>query len=111
MRTMTLMMVEARPVTVMQPAMTPAIAQATATGMVLLAPAANASATVSSAILTVSASTEPNVAPSSRSLQLVLRKLMKPTTNAAAIEMAAEAAIVRTPADTIHTRSTSGMIR
>ena len=36
---------------------------------------------------------------------------MKPTTNAAAMEMAAETAMVRVPVVTIHTSSTSGMMR
>ena len=59
-----LMMVDARPVTVMQARDEAGHgAGGRATGMVLLAPAAKASAMVSSAIFTVSTKTEPKEAP------------------------------------------------
>ncbi len=106
-----MMMVEARPVTVMQPAIMPAIAHATATAMQFFAPAENESIAANRATFSVSASTVPNFSPSARSCQLVNRKLMNPMTNAPIMEMAALAAMVRTPDDTSHTKSTSGRIR
>ena len=93
-RTIALMSMEARPVTVMQPAIMPASAHATATAMELRAPAAKASAAVHRAVLQVSSKTLPNVSSSVRSSQLVSRKWMKPITNATKIEMAADTAMV-----------------
>ena len=56
-----LMMVPARPVTVMQPAMRPAIAQATATDTQLFAPAMSASYVVRRATFVVSLRMSPAV--------------------------------------------------
>ena len=74
--TMTLMSVEARPVMVMQPAIMPAIAQATATEMEFFAPAAKASQQVHSAVLVDSKSTLAKLWPSARLSQLVWMKWM-----------------------------------
>ena len=111
MSTITLMMVEASPVTVMQPAIMPAMAHATATGMTFLVPAANASTVVNRAILPVCASTAKKPSPSARSRQLFIRKLTKPMRKAPKMEMAALTAMVRVPEATNHTSSTSGRMR
>ena len=78
--TIVLMRMDARPVTVMQPAIIPAMAQATATVIAPLAPASSASMTL------------PTVSRSSL--------FKKPTTIAARIDTAAENCMVRLPDDT-----------
>ena len=109
--TMALIRIEARPVTVMQPAIRPAMAQATATETALLAPACRASKAVASENLVVSTTTLMTLLPASRSRSEVSKKLMKPMMKAPIIEMAAEVAMVRAPVATSHTSSTSGSTR
>ncbi len=89
--TMALMRIEARPVTVMQPAIMPAIAQATATVMAPFAPASNAS-----------------------KIFLKVRRsslFKKPTMTAARMDTAAENCMVFAPEETSQTSRTSGASR
>ena len=85
------MSLDARPVVVMQPAITPAIAQATATVMVPLPPASSASI----------------ILPKVRRFSL----FRKPTIMATNIAMVAEVCMVRTLVETMTTRTMSGKSR
>ena len=89
--TMALMRMDARPVTVMQPAIMPAIAQATPTVIAPFAPASSAS----------------KIFLSVRRSSL----FKKPTMMAARIDTAAENCMVFAPEETSQTRSTSGASR
>ena len=89
--TMALIRMEARPVTVMQPAIIPAMAQATATVMAPLAPASSASTIL------------PKVSRSSL--------FRKPTTMAARMDTAAENCMVRLPEETRKISRARGMMR
>ena len=107
------MRMEARPVTVMQPAMIPAIAQATATVMAPFAPASRESKTEfaespaapSAALLTVR-----NVRVCALCRRSI-KKLTRPTAMAARMEYAAECDMVFAPEDTSQTSRISGRIR
>ena len=104
---------EARPVTVMQPAMIPAIAQATATVMAPFAPASRESKTdfaESPAALNAALPTVRSVCVCV-SRRRSVKKLISPTAMAARMEYAAECDIVFAPEDTSQTNSTSGKIR
>ena len=89
--TMALIRMEARPVTVMQPAMMPAMAQATATVTAPLAPASRASMPENKVCLPEAATAEPKsmAGSSPRPCTRMSTKLMKPTMTEARMDTAA----------------------
>ena len=108
--TIRLMRMDARPVTVIQPAMIPAMPQATATVIAPLLPALRASMERKSVLLRQSTKMLPALSPLLSSLW-VRKRFTKPMRIAAKIEIAADQAIVLAPVATSVMRRISGRIR
>ena len=109
--TMALMRIEARPVTVMQPAMIPAIAHATATVMAPFAPASSESTDGLAAVSQRAAHGTDRRLRALSSPASGRKKLTRPTAMAARMEYAAECDIVFAPEETSQTSRISGRIR